>query len=226
MISNEINDRPFKYKYYKHLWLVLIVFAYLAAFFVIERLIPNDYPRDKMFLSHIPLDDMIPFWPWMIIFYAAWYPGLVAVGAYLMMRDVKNFVRYMTYVGVTFFTMIILCVLFPNYQDMRPDITGDENIFTKILKGIYTADTYTNVLPSGHVFGSFAIAIGVFSCKKLRKHIWIDIITVVIAVMISASTVFVKQHSILDGIASIPLSIMWYFVVYKFIFREKKEKTA
>ena len=161
MISNEINDRPFKYKYYKHVWLSLIVVAYLIAFFAIEKLIPNDYPHDKMFLSHIPLDDAIPFWPWMIIFYAAWYPGLAAVGAYLMVRDVKNFVRYMTYVGATFFTMIILCALFPNYQDMRPAITGEENVFTKILKGIYTADTYTNVLPSGHVFGSFAIAIGV-----------------------------------------------------------------
>ncbi|MBQ9511230.1 MAG: phosphatase PAP2 family protein [Clostridia bacterium] len=226
MISQQVNDRPFKYKHYKHLWFLVIAIAYLVAFFVLERFIPNDYPHDKMFLSHIPLDDKIPFLPWMIIFYFAWYPGLLAVGAYLMVRDVGGFKRYMTYVGVTFFTMIIVCALFPNYQDMRPDITGNENVFTRILKGIYTADTYTNVLPSGHVFGSFAIAIGVFENKNLRKHIWLDVITIIVAVLISVSTVFVKQHSILDGIASIPLSIMWYFVVYKLIFREKKEKTA
>ena len=60
-MTEEINSHPIKNKYYKHIWYVLIFPAYLIAFFILEKLIPNDFPPDKMFLSHIPLDDMIPF---------------------------------------------------------------------------------------------------------------------------------------------------------------------
>lgn len=176
-----------------------------------------------MFLSHIPLDDKIPFCEYFAIPYSLWYPALAAIGLYLIFRDAKGFKKYMIYIGATFFTMIFICAIFPNYQDMRPDITGKENIFCFMMKRIYTADTYTNVLPSAHVFGAMAIVFAVIDCKSLRRHKWLLAAAIVLGVLICVSTVFVKQHSILDIFAAIPLGFIWWVIIYKVIFREKKQ---
>lgn len=101
-MTEEINSYPIKNKYYKHIWYVLIFPAYLIAFFILEKLIPNDFPTDKMFLSHIPLDDKIPFCEYFAIPYSLWYPALAAIGLYLIFRDAKGFKKYMIYIGATF----------------------------------------------------------------------------------------------------------------------------
>lgn len=223
-MSPEKNRHPFKYKYYGHLPYALILVAFLTAFFITENIISEDYPG--MFLSHLPIDDLIPFWDFAVIFYVLWFPMLFAVGFYLLFRDVTGFKRYMTYIGFSFFSVIIICLIFPNYQDMRPEgLTGSENIFTWVLVNfIYGNDTCTNVLPSAHVLGCFAFCFGVLYNETLRKIKWITIPTVVLGVLISASTVFVKQHSVLDIIAAVPVGIIWWFVVYKLMFRGKKSK--
>lgn len=218
-MNDEINSYPIKNKYYKHLWFLLIFPVYLIAFFVLESIITEDFPG--MFLSHIPLDDKIPFCEYFVIFYSLWYPVLGLVGFYLIFRDARGFEKYMTYIGVTFFTMIIVCAVFPNYQDMRPAITGNENIFTKLLFGIYSADTDTNVLPSAHVLGAMAVVFAVFDCKSLNKKLWLKILAVIIGVLISISTVFVKQHSILDVFVAIPIGFAEWLLVYKVIFRNR-----
>lgn len=218
-MNDEINSHPFKHKYYKHIPYVLIFPAYLIAFFILENIVNESYPN--MFLSHIPLDDMIPFCEEFVIFYSLWYPLLGAMGIYLLLRDARGFKKYMVYIGVTFFTMIIICAVFPNYQDMRPAITGNENVFTFIMKRIYTADTCTNVIPSAHVFGSMAVVFACFDCKSL-KSVWWKIGASVIGALICISTVFVKQHSILDVFVAIPLAFLAWILVYKVIFKEKK----
>ena len=91
------------------------------------------------------------------------------------------------------------------------------------MKRIYTADTYTNVLPSAHVFGAMAIDFAVTDCKSLRKPKWLLAAAIVLGVLICVSTVFVKQHSILDIFAAIPLGFIWWAIIYKVIFREKKQ---
>lgn len=218
-MTDEINSNPIKHKYYKHIWFILIFPAYLISFFILEQIINENYLG--MWLSHIPLDDMIPFCEEFVIFYSLWYPLLGLMGVYLIFKDARGFKKYMTYIGVTFFTMIIVCAVFPNYQDMRPAITGNENIFTAIMKGIYTADTCTNVLPSAHVLGAMAVTFAVCDCKSL-KSVWWKIGSVVIGTLICISTVFVKQHSILDMFVAIPIGILAWVLVYKVIFKTKK----
>lgn len=223
MLDEKINYHPLKNRYFKHFVYALILPLYLAAFFSIEHFIGNDYPTSQMFLSHVPFDDIIPFLDFMVIFYVMWFPALGITGVYLMLFDVRGFKRYMTYIFFSFFTMVIVCVIFPNYQDMRPAITGDENLFCRLLKTLYDTDTCTNVLPSAHVFGSAAVMFAVFDCKNLKKHLWLKISATVISVMISVSTVFVKQHSILDIIIAVPIAAIWWAVVYRMMFKDVKK---
>ena len=121
---------------------------------------------------------------------------------------------YMWYWFSTFAISLIICMVFPNGQDLRPTEFARDNVLVDIVKILYASDTNTNVLPSMHVVGSIAAAVCVFDCKAL-KSVFYKIGAVVLAALISISTVFIKQHSALDIFASIVVCIPTYLFIYK-----------
>ena len=192
-----------------HVWLALLLPVYLALFFLVEWYVSPDKPY---WSSYVPLDDKIPFLEGFVLPYCMWYPFLVAVGLYLMIKDGAGFRKYMAFIFIGFCSALVFCVLVPNGQDLRPDPVPRKNIFTWILSRIYAADTNTNVFPSMHVIGSIGGVIAVYRCKGLRKF---RIPSAVLAFFISISTVFVKQHSVLD----IGGGILWCIPLWFFIYR-------
>ena len=111
----------------RYLWFALILPAYLLAFAWVEAVIPVEACRP----TYIPLDDRIPFLEGFIVPYMLWFPMLLALGLYLARYDHEGFKRYMTYVGVAFFTVIALYLLFPNRQDLRVTQFPRDNLFTR-----------------------------------------------------------------------------------------------
>ncbi len=194
---------------YPHIKYLGYLPVYLAIYFLAEHLVTTHY-----WVSHMPIDDAIPFVPAMVLFYDLWYPAMIVIGVYLLLRDPENFVRYMKYLFYTLFLCEAVWLLFPNGQDLRPAITGQENIFTWIVSAIYAADTNTNVLPSAHVTGAVAVAVAVLHCPSLQSKRWLQVGTVVLCTLIAISTVFIKQHSMLDVLAGVVASVPFYLVFY------------
>ncbi len=210
--QNRITNSPRWQKH--HHWLYLIVLpVYLALFFITEHIIGADSAYTAVY--H-PLDDLIPFCEWFYIPYVLWYPFMGLVGLYLAFKDGKEFKRYMTYIGISFIAAIGLFVLFPNGQDLRPDLDalGRDNLFTRAIAALYVADTNTNVCPSLHVVGSMAAVFGIFHHPRLRKTVWLPIGGIILAVLICLSTVFLKQHSVVDVFVGIPYGLLIYGAVY------------
>ena len=199
---------------YSHWLYALILPLYLIGFFLIERLVDGS---DPYFVSYMSLDDRIPFCEWFVIFYVLWYPFMGGVGIYLACQEPLAFRRYMTYIGMTFLSSLLLFALFPNGQDLRPalDVIGRENIATRVIDGIYTADTNTNVCPSLHVVGSFAAVFGIRHSDRLRHIRWISVGGCVLTILICASTVLIKQHSLLDVIVGVVYAFAFYPLVYR-----------
>ncbi len=202
-------DYPLKNRYYWHLLYALIFPLYMVCFFAAERLVVDSY-----WVSYLPLDDRIPFLEPFVLAYCAWYPMLFLMGFYLLWRSSGDFRRYMLYIGVGFLSALAFCVIFPNGQDLRPETFPRENVFTWLLSLLYHADTNTNVLPSMHVIGAFAVIFAAFETPALRKRHVFQAIVIVLSVLVCASTVFVKQHSILDTMAGVPWSFAVWCVVY------------
>jgi len=198
-----------KIKKYRHLFLIAYLPIYLAAFFLAEKYITTDY-----WVSYIPFDDVIPFIDWFVIFYCLWYPFMIVTGLYLLLKDIPAFERYMWFIIIGFTIGIAICILFPNGQDLRPAEFERENIFTDLVSRLYEVDTNTNVLPSMHVIGTVAVAFAVFDSKYL-KNVFVRTVTVILTVLICASTVFIKQHSILDVFAGLAISIIVWLIVYR-----------
>ena len=195
----------------------LFIPGYICGSFLMESLVPSgsDY-----WVSYCPLDDQIPFIEWFAIPYVMWYPFLFVTGLGLMIRDIPGMKRYVWCMIAGFGFSMAFCVLFPNGQDLRPLTFDHENFFTWLLTHIYAADTNTNVLPSMHIIGCAAACFAVFHSPVMRR--W-RLPILLWAILISLSTVFIKQHSILDifagGAVCVPL---WFIFYYPRTRRQKK----
>lgn len=201
-IKNFIHQHRYSY-------LGLYVPVYLLIFFTIERVVPTT----GYWVSYIPWDDAIPFCEYFVVFYCMWYVLLVAVGVYLLLRDEYNFRLYMYGIMIGFTASLLFCLLFPNGQDLRPAVFSHENIFTWALGIIYRADTNTNVIPSMHVIGAMMASFAVFRSPQMKK-LWMRIGVVIITLLINLSTVFIKQHSLLDVFAGLGVSVVLYILIY------------
>lgn len=181
--------------------------VFVAAFFIIEKVSPTE----GYWVTDLPIDDKIPFIPQFIIFYVMWYPLFAVMGLPLMILDGSAFKRYMYFMMAGLSLSLVFCVLVPNGQNLRPENMKITGFSTWLLSKIWAADTNTNVLPSMHVIGCIGAVIGAFDSKIYKKWRWL---IVVLAVLISASTVFVKQHGVLDAVGAIALAIPLFFAVY------------
>ena len=136
---------------YPHVWYLLIWIVYLMLFWLAEHLIV-----DKYWVSHLPIDDQIPFCRFFIIPYCTWHPLLFLMTVYLFFTDAPAFKRFVVYIGLGFGGSILFCMLFPNGQDLRPTEFAQNDFFIWLVRMVYAADTNTNVLPSMHVIGCAA----------------------------------------------------------------------
>ena len=186
--------------------------GYLLAFFLLETFISGD---GSYWSSYIFLDDYIPFLEGFVVFYCLWYPFLIVPGLYLFFKDIPEFKKYIWCLICAFAICFTVYILVPNGQDLRPAVFERNNIFTDIVGLIYSADTNTNVFPSMHVAGALGAAAAFFRTDGLKKYRAVSVIT---AVLICASTVFIKQHSLLDVFGGIAVWLISYIAVYR-IFR-------
>ena len=105
-------------------------------------------------------------------------------------------------------------VLYPSCQNLRPEVYPRENLLTDLVKILHVSDTNTNVFPSEHAIGSAAIFLAALRSKKLRAPLPLTLLTV-FSVLTFLSTVFLKQHSVLDLIAALPVCAIAYFAAYR-----------
>lgn len=204
-------------EWFKNHKYVLIVPAYglfyCISFVILEMNLPESFA-----IIHTKLDDMIPFNEIFIIFYYLWF-AYMAVSFYIIIVGTKE-----TFMKTAFFLMtgmtafIIISAVFPNGHDLRPVSFARDNIFVSLTKYIYSLDPPRNILPSIHVFNSWGSHLGLVCAvrehEKLSNKKWIPRVSLMVSILITISTLFVKQHSVVDVISAIILSIICYYLFF------------
>ena len=109
---------------------------------------------------------------------------------------------------------LLVCTLFPNGTNFRPNIDPDKNIFCLLVSKLWQTDTCTNVFPSIHVYNSLGVHIAISRSEQLKKHRPLVIGSAVLMVLIILSTVFLKQHSVIDGVGSLLMAAVIYPIAY------------
>lgn len=195
---------------FSHLKLLLYWPLFGLLFLTVERL----WIRESYFPVHCAWDDAIPFCEYFVIPYLFWFVFLVGIHFYALLFDVEAFKKLMKFIMVSYSVAILIYILFPNCQELRPVTFARNNLFTRFLEDFYQFDTNTNVCPSIHVIGSVAVMLCAWNSKHFSTTSW-RIVFGVTAFLISISTVFLKQHSVLDILAAIPICVAAYLVVYR-----------
>ncbi len=184
---------------------------YMTAFYWLEST-----PREVTII-YSSIDSKIPFCEYFIVPYLLWFFYIAfAVLFFVYFNDNKTECIQMFYnlaIGMTLF--IIISYIFPNGLQLRPTTFERDNIFVTMCQHLWKADTSTNVFPSIHVYNSMAIFFSLNSCAKLRKHTLARYGAFVFTLSIVLSTMFLKQHSIIDVVAGVGLSVVSYLMIYK-----------
>lgn len=202
---NRINEAQ-----YSHLKLLLYWPVYGLLFLYVERF----YPVKYYYPVHCFLDDLIPFNELFLIPYLFWFVFLVGMIVYALLYEPECFRRMMYFIMLTYTAAILVYFIFPTCQQLRPLSFQRDNILTRFMAGFYAFDTNTNVCPSIHVLGSFAVMFAAWDSRRFRALGW-KLGFAAAALLISVSTVFVKQHSAVDVLAALPLCLLGYLLCYR-----------
>lgn len=200
---SKINEPRFS-----HLKLLLGWVVYFIFYFLTENLIP----AERCTPVHIFLDDYIPFCEYFLIPYVFWYGLIVFSLGYFLLYNVDSFKRLQTFIIITQATAMVIYILFPSRQDLRPEVFPRDNFLTRCIGLLYSFDTSTGVCPSLHVSYSIGIA-SVWLKEKGVSRVW-KCFVVVAVVLICLSTMFIKQHSAADFFAALPVCLLAEGLLY------------
>lgn len=195
-------------KQYNHLLYLLGWVGYFLLYFLTENLIPYE----KCYPIHCWLDDVIPFCEFFVIPYVGWYLLIIVSLIYFALYNPDNFKNMNKYIIITQILAMIIYIVFPNRQDLRPDVFVRNNIFTNIMGVLYQIDTCTGVCPSLHV----AISIGIASTWLREKSASRGCKTFIVAfcALVCISVAFVKQHSVVDIFAAFPVCFVAEYITF------------
>ncbi len=154
------------------------------------------------------LDDWVIFWPPAIWLYCMYYPFPVAV--FFAPPSLGDFKRALAYLGIQNLLAYIVFVAFPVF--MKRPAVEPVGLSQSMVHFMYnTLDRYPgNCFPSLHVSVSCGTALIVL--EHVPSWWWP---AAIMAAAISASTVLVKQHYVLDVVSGLFVAVTTWWIFYR-----------
>mgnify|MGYP002552292423 CR=1 FL=1 len=150
------------------------------------------------------VDRSIPFVPEFLVIYFGCYV-FWAVNYILIARQDRRSV-------FQFFTSRCVCLVFflafPT-TNTRPLITGS-GLWNQAALWLYSIDAADNLFPSIHCLVSWFCYLGIRGRKEIPR--WYQSVSMVIAILVFASTLLTKQHVIVDVAGGILLAEFCFFI--------------
>jgi len=192
---------------------------YLVVFFILEAV---SVPR---YILHSPLDDKIPFCEWFLIPYCLWFLTMPGSLFYFMFKDKEAFFNecFLMFTGMTI--CLGLYFILPNGLDLRVAVDPAKNILCRLVALLQGFDPPTNVCPSIHVASALAVDIAVQKSRAFRAKKGWRALSSLTMVMILLSTMFLKQHSVIDVFWGVALTLTLSLVTYRLPWQRVLQKT-
>lgn len=196
------------YKECRH-FLSLTIFIFLILWFVyLKRTI---IPKHIMYSY---LDSHIPFVKEFVLAYYFWFVYMSVGLLYLGFTSKMDFYRMELFLSLGMVISFIVFILYPNAQFARPSVLG-KDVFSSLVNFIYAHDGTNNVFPSIHVCNALGVHTALINCNKLKDKTLLKSLSFVATLLICASTVFIKQHSIIDVVGGVILATIIYICIYQ-----------
>lgn len=164
----------------------------------------NNY-RGNVNILRTHLDLVIPFEKIFIVPYLLWFFYFVSVLVYFAFVDRKNYFRLLFSIILGNLICHVIYYFYPTTVP-RPDVMGND-IFSYLVRLTYASDNPFNCFPSVHVLNALLASMYLFSYAKKAA---VKYTSVIAFVLITLSTLFVKQHYVLDAVASSIIGVSMY----------------
>ncbi|MCZ2991436.1 phosphatase PAP2 family protein, partial [Acinetobacter baumannii] len=92
------------------------------------------------------------------------------------------------------------------------------DVFSELVRYIYSIDQPVNCFPSIHVLTTFVIMLAAF--KRREQHVFEYYILTFFGTLIILSTLFTKQHAFVDAVSGMTLASILYFGVQLLLAKE------
>jgi membrane-associated phospholipid phosphatase len=170
------------------------------------------------------IDNRIPFVPQMAVFYVyTYYPWIFFTMLFFTFLEYEGFMF-----GVSLFAVgiiaIVVYIFFPvSVHWWRQELFANrlpDNFWAETMYRFYKRDTSFNCFPSLHAAVSTVTACTWFQYWRVKRNSWrlfAALVSAILAAGTILSTLFVKQHYIVDEIAGMALGCIVSYSVYRFL---------
>lgn len=159
----------------------------------------------------LPMDNDIPFIVSFVVPYIIWYVFVFGYLVYFCFKDTDVYVKTLLTIVIGELICFVIYFFFQTTVP-RPTIEGN-GFFVMLVKYIYAHDQPVNCFPSIHVLTTYAIMLASFHIKN--KHRLNTYFIHGMGSLIILSTLFIKQHVVLDMVASMFLVAFIYGTVFE-----------
>lgn len=162
----------------------------------------------RHYLMYTPLDEIIPFVPAFIsVYILAYFQWVFGYG--IIARENKQIFYRIVIAEIIAKAMALVCFIAVPTTIERPEITGT-GVWDLLTVSVYNADAPDNLFPSVHCLESWVCFRGAMYLKKPGK--WYKYASLVFTLLVFASTVFVKQHVVLDMVGAVAFVEIGMFI--------------
>jgi membrane-associated phospholipid phosphatase len=168
-------------------------------------------PGRVLHTPELPLDRLVPLSPSWALVYGVLYLFLIVLPV-LAVRDEEHIRRTVLAYLAVWIAAFVCFVAYPTVAP-RPATVVGHGFGAWGLRLLYSADPPYNCFPSLHVAHSFVSAL---TCFRLNPAV--GVATVLAASLVGISTLYTKQHYILDVAAGIVLASIAYLIFLRAYF--------
>ena len=197
-------------KFLKDKKAILLVLSYIISslgYKVINNIDSKSYNLGTSF------DNKIPFIKYFVIPYYTWYILIVFSFLYIYIRSQDEFYDFVACMTITMLTALLVYICFQTTV-IRPEIVGDD-IFSNLIRSIYSADKPINCCPSLHVSITLVCSMWI---NRVSKNKYLKIGVFFLGTLIILSTLFIKQHIVID----VFVSFIQVFLVKQIVYSVKE----
>ncbi len=195
--------------------LLMLMFPVLGWMYALT----NNIENQEVYSLAMAADEAIPYLKWFALPYSVWIFYIYVCLFYFFKKDISVYYRNL----MTYAICALLCYLiYSVFQTTvaRPPVIGDDP-FSWLMRYIYNRDQPYNCFPSIHCFSSYMVMRAIWTSSFRNK--WNLTLITGMSSLIIMSTLFVKQHVIMDVLGAI---FVVEVVTAAIILVERKAKLA
>lgn len=196
-------------KNFKVIITIIFLIVFQSSLYFIAKFTPFAYH-----IVNIEFDSYIPLISIFVIPYVLWYLSLFIVPYLFSKYDEHLYRVYVRTIIISLFIAFLIYFFYPTTL-IRDEVVV-KDILTFIIDLIYKIDTPAiNCLPSAHCILSFVHIYITIIIKGMNKKI--KVLIIIQSILVILSTLFIKQHVVLDVITAFIISLIVYLLNYIYV---------